>query len=80
VYSNSSKDIEATLRSMEHSARVRSNFNQSEAKRLLVETIKLDRRFDGLNPVELARRVQQSRQDGSVLDLQDCYDPRWLPR
>jgi hypothetical protein len=74
VYGRSDRDLQTTLAAMERDARIRSDFNSTEARRLLAETIRLDRRFDGYNADEVARRVQECRQSGAVLDLNDYYD------
>jgi hypothetical protein len=80
VFGRSERDLQDTLAQMERDARLRSDFNSAEARRLLAASIRNDRRFDGYNADEVARRVQECRQSGAVLDLHDHYDPKGLPR
>lgn len=71
MFGRSDKDVAKSLTAMEQWARETANFNQSEAKRLLIGAIKQDARFQGYNADEVARRVQESRQTGAMLDLTD---------
>jgi hypothetical protein len=45
--------------------------NRIEARQLMAQWIKQDRRFDGLDPTKLAHRVDELRSNGAKLDLTD---------
>jgi hypothetical protein len=47
------------------------DFNQTEAKQKMTEWLANDRRFDAFDPQRLIERVQLSKNNGAVLDLDD---------
>jgi hypothetical protein len=85
MFGKDQRDLTATLSEMEYFARQKSNFNQVEAKQRMVEWLAHDRRFDAYDPQRLVERVQLSKNNGAVLDLDDPQlkrggEPRPLDR
>jgi hypothetical protein len=62
-----------TLELMHAEAIRESNFNQLEARRLVVERVKQDRRFDPLDPERVAEKVFECKQSRAVFDVEDPY-------
>jgi hypothetical protein len=71
MFRNDPRDLAATLSEMEYRARQLTNFNQIEAKEKIKEWIQNDRRFDSYDPQRLTERVQLSKNNGAVLELDD---------
>jgi hypothetical protein len=69
----SAKDLARTLGEMENTARVRSNFNQVEAKEKFQEYLSRDARFNGFDHDRLIGRVMEAVGNGRTLDLEDPY-------
>ncbi len=73
MFGTDPKDLARTLGEMENTARVRSNFNQIEAKEKFREFLANDKRFGGFDTDRLINRVSECRSIGAVLDLDDPY-------
>jgi len=71
MFGKDQRDLTATLSEMEYWARQKSNFNQTEARQRMAEWLQQDRRFDGFDHSRLVERVQLSKSNGAVLDLDD---------
>jgi hypothetical protein len=71
VYGDSQRDKISALTEMERLSRVRSNFDQVAARETFKGYLQADRRFDEFDKDALIARVQECRQCGAVLDLDD---------
>ncbi len=71
MFDTSERDLIRTLGTMAETAIQRCYHNRTEARELVAQWIKQDRRFDGLDPSKLAERVDQLRSNGAKLDLRD---------
>ena len=70
MFGTDPKDLARTLGEMENTARVRSNFNQTDAKEKFREFLANDKRFTEYDPDRLIDRVMRCRSNGAVLDLE----------
>ena len=73
MFTRDPRDLTATLAQMDSQARAKANCNQLEAKKIMADWIKQDRRLDGLDPHRLAARVMECRSNGAHLDLEDPF-------
>jgi hypothetical protein len=71
MFGNDPRDLARTLSEMEGQARQKTNFNQIEAKQKMKEWLAQDRRFDHYDATRLIERVQLSKYNGAVLELDD---------
>jgi hypothetical protein len=71
MFERDPRDLAATLTEMERQSRVRTNFDRPAALEKMKSYLATDRRFDGYDADRLVRRVQECRQSGAVLDLDD---------
>ena len=71
MFDKDPRDLTATLAEMEYRSRVTTNFTQSEAREKMTQWLSQDRRFDDFDKDKLVQRVQECRQAGAVLDLDD---------
>ena len=84
MFERDQKDLVVTLGEMDRQSRIRTNFDQPAAREKMAGWLSQDRRFDEFDKDKLARRVQECRQSGAVLDLDDPVlkggEPRPLDR
>jgi hypothetical protein len=85
MFGTDPRDLARTLSQMESQARQASNFSQTETKQKMAEWLSHDRRFDAYDPQRLIERVQLSKYNGAVLELDDPQllkggEPRPLDR
>jgi hypothetical protein len=73
MFDRDPNSLAATLSEMEHRSRIKSNFDQGEAKRKLAEYVGQDRRFDSFDLSRLIERVADCRSNGATLDLDDPF-------
>lgn len=73
MFGNDPKELAQILGLMENEARVRSNFNQIEAKEKFKEFLSHDGRFTGYDHGRLIDRVMEARSCGRTLELSDPY-------
>ena len=71
MFENDPKNLAATLSEMERQSRLVTNFDQPAAQQKMAIWLGQDRRFDAFNKDMLVRRVQECRQSGATLDLDD---------
>jgi hypothetical protein len=77
MFSKAEHDLRSTLGEMNSWARQRSNFDQGEAKRQMVEWLGQDRRFDAFDHDRLVERVRLCTSNGAQLDLTDPQLRKW---
>jgi hypothetical protein len=70
MFTNSDRDRKTTLGEMRRNALNLCNGNQIEAEQKMVEFIRQDARFHGLDPAKLVKRVAESWSNGAKLDLE----------
>jgi hypothetical protein len=70
MFSDSDRDKKITLGEMRRTALNLCNGNQIEANQKMVDLVKQDRRFDGLDAAKVAEKVEQSWSNGAKLDLE----------
>jgi len=70
MFSDTDRDKKITLGEMRRTALNIHNGNQIEANKTMVGLVKQDRRFDGLDAVKVAEKVEQSWSNGAKLDLE----------
>ena len=73
MFDTDPKDLARTLGEMEHTARVRSNFSETEAKQRFQEYLSRDARFSGFDHGRLVDRVREAVGCGRSLDLDDPF-------
>jgi hypothetical protein len=73
MFSDDPRDLAKTLGEMEREARVRSNFNQPDAKETMKRWLSSDRRFDTFDADRLIERTLEARSCGRTLDLDDPF-------
>ena len=76
VFGNSDRDKQQYLGWAANEAMKRCCSNRIEARELMAQWIKQDRRFDGFDATKLAQRVDELRSNGARLDW---TDPRLRP-
>jgi hypothetical protein len=73
MYDHDQKDMVSTLANMRRVAVERSNFDQVAAAERLKGYVAQDARFAGYDKDRLVKRVEDCRDTGAVLDLDDPY-------
>jgi hypothetical protein len=76
MFNNDPKDLARTISEMQRQALNACNGNQIEAAGQIQRWIENDRRFDQFHSERLARRAEQCRTSGAMLNLND--DPSLL--
>jgi hypothetical protein len=77
MFADNSRDKDNYLKWIARETLNRRLGNHVEARELMAQWIKQDRRFDGLDPVKLAQRADEQQSTGARLDLSD---PRLMGR
>jgi hypothetical protein len=73
MFDSTDRDLALTLGEMERTARVRSNFDQNEARQRFREYLAHDSRFSSFDHGRLIDRVMEARSNSRTLDLNDPY-------
>jgi hypothetical protein len=71
MFDNDTRGKLQTLSEMERVSRIRTNFNQEQARQVFKSYVAADRRFDEYDPDKLVQYVQHSLGHGAVIDLTD---------
>ena len=71
MFDDNPKDLTAWLAEAERRSRIRTNFDQGEARKKLATWIRQDSRFGEFDASKLAERVVDCIGHGATLDLDD---------
>ncbi len=70
MFSKSDRDKKITLGEMRRNALNLNNGDQIAAERTMVDFVRQDARFNGLDPAKLVEKVRQCWSNGAQLDLE----------
>jgi hypothetical protein len=71
MFSDSERDRLRKLGTMYETALERCHGNRIEARETMAKWLPMDRHYDGLDPEQLAKRVEECRNSGARLSLDD---------
>lgn len=76
LFGNDEKAIKNTLEQMVYEARSRTNYNQTETYRKVREWADNERRLDNYDKDKLVKKLEETKQSGAYLDLEECLRGR----
>ena len=71
MFTKSPRDIERTLAQMWEDAYYKTNCNRSQMPTVIKEYVQQDRRFDGHDPMTVAKRYMDDRAHGRTFRLEE---------
>jgi hypothetical protein len=71
MFGKDPSDLAQTLRTMQAEARERAKFNMTEARNMVTEMVKRDRRFDDFDPAKLVATVYDYAESGRSINWSD---------